>query len=91
MSTLVSTIHTCRHTWEKCRPIYYKHKIKKEAKYFFEAKKITSFVYLINHTNTCMYIYIYYLKSLKFTLKDLKRTYMFRSHDHPQGAYIVPC
>jgi len=26
---------------------------------------------------------------LKFTLKHLKRSYMFRSYDHPQGAYIV--
>jgi len=50
---------------------------------------------LITHTNTCIYIYIYiyiyYLRRLKFTLKHLKRSYMFRSHDHPQGAYIVPC
>jgi len=29
--------------------------------------------------------------NLKFALKHLKRSYMFRSHDHPQGAYIVPC
>ena len=28
---------------------------------------------------------------LKFTLKPLKRSYMFRSHDHPQGAYFVSC
>jgi len=56
-------------------------------------------MYLITHTNTYThthththtYIYIYYLRSLKFTLKRLKRSYMFRSHDHPQGAYIVPC
>jgi len=45
--------------------------------------------YLITLTNTC--IYIYNLKSIKFTLKHLKRSYMFRSHDHPQGAHIVPC
>ena len=45
--------------------------------------------YLITHTNTCTYAY--YLRSLKFTLKHLKRSYMFRSYDHPQGAYIVPC
>ena len=43
------------------------------------------------HTHTHIYIYIYNLRSLKFTLKHLKRSYMFRSHDHPQGAYIVPC
>jgi len=45
--------------------------------------------YLITHTNTCTHIY--YLRSPKFTIKHLKRSYMFRSHDHPQGAYIVPC
>jgi len=43
------------------------------------------------HTHTHTHIYIYALRSLKFTLKHLKRSYMFRSHDHPQGAYIVPC
>ena len=43
------------------------------------------------HQHMPMYIYIYYLRRLKFTLKHLKRSYMFRSHDHPQGAYIVPC
>jgi hypothetical protein len=34
---------------------------------------------------------IYSFNNLKFTLKYLKRCYMFRSHDHPQGAYTVPC
>jgi hypothetical protein len=29
--------------------------------------------------------------NLKFALKHLKRSYMFRSHAHPQGAHIVPC
>ena len=29
--------------------------------------------------------------NLKITLKHLKRSYMFRSYDHPQGAYFVPC
>ena len=29
--------------------------------------------------------------NLKFTLKHLKRSYMFQSYDHPQGAYIAPC
>ena len=38
-----------------------------------------------------IYIYMYYLRSLKFTLKYLKRSYMFRSHNHPQGAFTVPC
>ena len=27
----------------------------------------------------------------KFTLKHLKCSYMFRSYDHPQGAYFVAC
>ena len=40
------------------------------------------------HTNECTVIY--YI-SLKFTLKYLKISYMFRSLDHPQGAYIVTC
>jgi len=35
------------------------------------------------HTNKCTYIVF---NNLKFTLKDLKRSYMFRSYDHPQGA-----
>ena len=30
---------------------------------------------------------VYYLRSLKFTLKHLKLSYMFRSYDHPQGAH----
>ena len=56
---------------------------------------VHSVVYLITHTDTHththIYIYIYNLRSLKFTLQHLKRSYMFRSHDHPQGAYIIPC
>ena len=47
--------------------------------------------YLITRTHTHTYVYVYNLISLKFTLKHLKRSYMMRSHDHPQGAYIVPC
>jgi len=31
-------------------------------------------------------MHIYSLNDLKFTLKHLKRCYMFRSYDHPQGA-----
>jgi len=38
----------------------------------------------------CLLNPLYYLRSLKVTLKHLKRSYMFRSHDHPQGTYIVP-
>jgi len=56
---------------------------------FNKLKTDAETVYLITHTNTCAYIYN--LRSLKFTLKHLKRSYMFRSHDNPQGAYIVPC
>ena len=46
--------------------------------------------YLITHTNTCTYIYILFKKS-NFYNKTFKRSYMFRTHDHPQGIYIVPC
>ena len=34
-------------------------------------------------------MHIYSFNDLKFTLKHLKRSYMFRTYDHPQGAYIV--
>ena len=50
---------------------------------------VHSVLYLIIHTNKC--IYIYYLRSLKFTLKHLKRSCMFRLHNHLLGVYIVPC
>jgi len=43
--------------------------------------------HLITHTNTCTYTY--YLRSLKFTLKHLKCSHMFRSYDHPQVANIA--
>ena len=36
-------------------------------------------------------MHIYSFNDLKFTLKHLKRSYMFRSYYHPQGGYIVPC
>jgi len=62
----------------------------KYANFYFRCT-VHSVVYLITQTNTCTYVYIYYLRSLKFTLKHLKRSYMFRSHYHPQGAYTVPC
>jgi len=42
------------------------------------------------HTHTHTYIYIYYLRSLKFTVKHLKRSYMYRSNDHPQGTIHAP-
>jgi len=31
-------------------------------------------------------MHIYSFNGLKFALKHLKRSYMFRSYDHPQGA-----
>ena len=40
------------------------------------------------HTNKCTYIVS---NNLKFTLKHLNRSYMFRSYEHPQGAYFDPC
>ena len=45
---------------------------------------------LFNYTHQHMQLYILFKKS-KIDMKHLKRSYMFRSHDHPQGAYIVPC
>ena len=30
-------------------------------------------------------------KKSKIYIKTFKRSYMFRSHDHPHGAYTVPC
>jgi len=50
-------------------------------------KRIPAIYLSITPTNA----HTYYLYNLKFTIKHLKRSYMFRSHDHPQGAYIVPC
>jgi len=47
------------------------------ADYFYR-RTVHSVVYLTTHTNTCTYTCIYYLRSLKFTLKHLKRSYMFR-------------
>jgi len=46
-------------------------------------------VYFSN-TPTNAHIYIVF-NNLKFTLKHLKRSNMFRSYDHPQGANFVPC
>jgi hypothetical protein len=34
---------------------------------------------------------LWFVFTLKFTLKRLKSSYMFRSSDHHQGAYTVPC
>jgi len=38
-------------------------------------------MYLSNTPNKCTYIVF---NNLKFTLKHLKRSYMFRSYDHPR-------
>jgi len=83
------SIHIDRHTFEIVFMFPYALNSSQNIKYVCKQVSIN----LITHTNTCthIYIYIYYLRSPKFTLKHLKRSYMFRSHDHPQGAYIVPC
>jgi len=36
-------------------------------------------------------MHMYSFNDLKFTLEHLKRSYMFWSYDHPQGAYAVSC
>jgi hypothetical protein len=38
-------------------------------------------------TNALLYVVFI----LKFILKHLKSSYMFRSIDHHQGAHVVPC
>ena len=48
------------------------------------------FVVYFSNTPTNAHIYIVF-NNLKFTLKHLKRSYIFRSYDHPQGANFVPC
>ena len=53
-------------------------KINKERNSYFYRCTVRSVVYLITHTNKSTYTY--YLRSLKFTFKHLKRSYMFRSH-----------
>jgi len=42
----------------------------------------------LSNINKCTYIVF---NNLKFASKHLKRSNMFRSYDHPQGAYFVPC
>ena len=34
-------------------------------------------------------MYIFSFNDLKFTLKHLKRSYIFRSYDHPQEEYNI--
>jgi len=46
---------------------------------YFHRCTVRSVDYLITHTNTCIYIYIYYLRSLKFALKHLNAP---RCFDH---------
>ena len=43
----------------------------------------------ISVTHQQMHTHIVF-NNLKFTLKHLKRSYMFRSYDHSEGAYFVP-
>ena len=69
------------------------------ARHFGEIRKVImdllsfhrAFYTLFNYTHERMHTHTYYLRSPKFTLKHFKRSYMYRSHDHPQGTYIVPC
>ena len=42
--------------------------------------------YWVSSTDQCTYIVF---NNLQFTLKHLKCSYVFRSHDNPQGAYFV--
>jgi len=46
--------------------------------------------FVVHFSNTPTNAHIVFNK-LKFTLKHSKRSYKFRSYDHPQGAYFVPC
>ena len=45
-------------------------------------------VHFVVYCNTPTNAHIFF-NNLKFTLKHLKLSYMFRSYDHPQGAYSV--
>jgi len=49
--------------------------------------RVHSVVCLINIPTNAHMLF----NNLKYALKHIKRFYMFRSRDHPQGAYIVPC
>jgi len=48
-----------------------------------------NFVVYLSNTPTNAHIQSF--NNVKFALKHLKRSNMFRSYDHPQGAYSVPC
>ena len=63
-------------------------KPKVQMKIFIVAPCI--FVVYLSNTPTNAHTYIV-INNLKFTLKHLKRSFMFRSYDHPQGTYFVPC
>ena len=54
-------------------------------------KHQVSGIFYLSNTPTNANIWSFNTSNLKFTLKHLKRSYMFRSYDHPQGAYFVPC
>jgi hypothetical protein len=53
------------------------------------AKSKYSIAFTNHYTPTNALLCIVFI--LKFVLKHLKRSYVFRSADHHQGAHIVPC
>jgi aryl-alcohol dehydrogenase-like predicted oxidoreductase len=61
-------------------------KVKREE-LFIVTKVRSRFINCYTPTNALLCIVF----SLKFTLKHLKCSHMFRSSDHHQGAYRVPC
>jgi len=54
-----------------------------------EGRNLKPFPEYVSNTPTNAHTMIVF-NNLKFTLKRVKRSYMFRSYDHPQGAYFVP-
>ena len=76
-----------------------KHVVENMLNNFISKSYDRRFIYLYRRTvhfvvyliNTPTNAHIWTFNNLKFTLKYLKRSYMFRSYDHPQGAYTVSC
>jgi len=87
--------NTSNITWKIILYIWYyiKTYIRSLRKREFQVQQICLFLYrwtvhfvvYFSNTPTNSHIYIVF-NNLKFTLKHLKRSYMSRSHDHPQGA-----